>query len=117
MTESNVKQFRASFPERQHQRKIVMKDEEASRQKTTLCISDSIQDGTCFENYDVFFIAKETTVRRKLSILRGPVAAALPGSPRGSLFGRDTSSSELEHSKPTSGAMDLSANDLARTDL
>ena len=48
---------------RQHQRKIVRRDQEASQRITTLCTTNSIQDGTCFENY--VFLAQETTVRRE----------------------------------------------------
>ena len=79
--------------------------------------SNSIQDGTRFEN--CVFLARETSRTPSISILRDPeVASTLLGSPRDSLRASDiTSSSELEHSKPASGAMERSARDLARMDL
>ena len=47
MTGSNVF-FSASIAKRQHHRKIVRKDQDAS------CMSNSIQDGACFENSQCF---------------------------------------------------------------
>ena len=70
----------------------------ASQRINPLCITNSIQDGTCFENYDVFF-AKETTARL-------------------SFRASDTSSSsELEHPNTASGAMERSARDFVPMDL
>ena len=104
MTGSNVK--KASFAERQFQRKIVRKDQEMSRRITTLCIPDSIQYSTCFKNYDVLN-AKATTVcdssplrgiqklQRHFREVRATVSSGT----------RDLTPSYLEIPKSTSGAM------------
>ena len=83
-----------------------------------LCVSDSVQDGTCFKNYNVGLV-KETTCAASLHSEGSRSCNDTSGkSARLSLRASNTSSSsELEHSKPTSGTMERSARDLARIDL
>ena len=107
--------------ERQHQRKIARKDQEASGRTATLCTSDSLQYTTCFKNDDVS-IAKEATVcdqspfrgihklQQHLREVRATLSLSLSTS--------DTpSSSELEHSTSTFGVTEQSVRDLAQMDL
>ena len=92
------------------------KNQEAPRRIPTLCISNSIQDATCFKNYDVS-LAEEATVRCQ-SPFRSKSCSDTSGKSARLLQESDiTSSSEPELSESTPGAIQRSARDLTRIDL
>ena len=66
--------------------------QEASRRITTLCMSNSIQDGTCFENKNVF-LTEETSPYAANFHSEGiqKLQRHLPGNPHDSPFGQATS--------------------------
>ena len=77
--------------QRQYQRKIVRQNQETPLRILTLCIPNGTEDGTCFNNYDVF-LSSETTVghqfsRRKIQKLQ----MTPPRSPRDSPVEQATS--------------------------